>query len=230
MRSTVTFRHSLRVHGQYGHGFNQNRDSLIHSLQPAGASAHSSSGTIDTFEELERLLDRYQVRFAVIDAAPEGRLALALAERYPGRVYVARYSPTLREPLDVDTERRLVSARRDIAIDAMIAVMRSLRNLLPDDLPDAYVEHMIAVRRRVSKDQYDRQSVTYESIGDDDYFHAEVYDLLATEVARIRLEVERLMELEGTLIPLDEIIQFHRSDLDDPDSMEYDPGPGGLDY
>jgi hypothetical protein len=133
-------------------------------------------GTIDTFAELERLLDRYQVRWAVIDAAPEGRLALGLAERYPGRVYVAHYSSTLKEPLVLDTERRLVSARRDIAIDAMIAVMRSLRNLLADDLPDDYVEHMIAVRRRVTKDQFDRQIVTYESIGEDDYFHAEVYD------------------------------------------------------
>jgi Phage terminase large subunit (GpA) len=187
-------------------------------------------GTVNSFEELARLLDRYQVRFAVIDAAPEGRLALGLAESYPGRVYVARYSSTLTEPLELNTERRLVSARRDIAIDATIASMRSLRNLLPEDLPDDYVEHMIAVRRKIAKDRYDRQIVTYESNGEDDYFHAEVYDLLATEVARIRLEMERVIELEGTLIPLDELVEFPRSKVDDPDSMEYHPGPGGFDY
>jgi hypothetical protein len=38
------------------------------------------------------------------------------------------------------------------------------------------------------------------------------------------------MSLEGTVIRLDELVQFRRSDLDDPDSMEYHPEPGGLDY
>jgi hypothetical protein len=189
-------------------------------------------GTVDSFEELERLLDRYQVRFGVIDALPEGLLALGLAERYPGRVYTALYSRTHTdpEPLELDTERRVVSARRDIAIDATIADMRALRNLLTDDLPDDYVEHMIAVRRQVAKDQYDRQTVTHPSIGEDDYFHAEVYDLLATEVALIRLEAEHQTALDGTPVLLDELVEFRRSDLDDPDSMEYRPGPGGFDY
>lgn len=185
-------------------------------------------GTVDSFEEVARLLDRYQVRFAVVDAAPEGRLASGLAELFPGRVYLARYTTQL-DPLVLESERRTVSVQRVKAIDAMIEQMRSLQNLLPGDLPGDYVEHMISVRRRVQKDEYDRHTVTYERIGEDDYFHAEVYDFLATEAAMIRLYVDATLERDGELISYADQLEFRRSDVADLDSMEYRPGPGGAD-
>jgi hypothetical protein len=187
-------------------------------------------GTADSFDEIIDLLNRYQVSVCVIDHLPEMRLALGVAERFPGRVYLCRYNTAGKqtEPLVVDTEARTVSVLRVPAMDATVAVMRGLRNLLPEDVPDEYVEHMLAPRRIIEKDQYDRTTVRWESKGPDDYFQCECYDVIATEVARIRMAVEEIVEPEQRM--LDDMLEFRRSAVDDYSSEEYHPGPGVSDY
>lgn len=183
-------------------------------------------GTADGFAEVAQILDRYSVNFACVDAAPEGRLSLYLASNYPGRVYLARYANQF-EPFVVDIETQTISAARTIMLDETIEMMRSQRNLLPADLPDEYVEHMIAPRRRITTDQYDRKVARYESRRADDYFHAEVYDLLATMVAMVRLEMARMTERQYELVPIHEVVDFEPSNLADSqwaDEIDYHEG------
>ena len=197
-------------------------------LDPPGTRGRKRAlfvGSADTFYEVAQILDRYNVHLACIDAAPEERSARGLAAHFPGRVYLTRYATQL-DPIRIDRETRLVSVRRTGALDAMIEVMRSLRNLLPADLPSDYVEQMIAVRRTVTRDSFDRTVVSYESRGADDYFHAEVYDLLATEVVRDELDYQRRVQGEGELIFLDDYLDYPRSNLSIYDEEpEYSPGP-----
>ena len=185
-------------------------------------------GEVDSFKELGRLMSRYSVAFACIDHLPESRLAYGFAESFSGRVYVYHYASQQKDAISVDTPSRRVSVQRVPALDATIEVIRSQRNYLPGDLPAAYVEHMIAVRRKVEKDEYDRVTVVYESSGPDDYFQAEVYDLVATEVAKVRMEFEHHTREE--VWQLDERLPFERSNLGTYGFPEYDPGPGGWDY
>jgi hypothetical protein len=188
-------------------------------------------GTADSFDEVIDLLNRYQVTIAVVDHLPEMRLALGLAERFPGRVYVCHYNTGGRqiEPLIVNTENRTVAVLRVPVMDAVVAVMRSLRNLLPEDCPDEYVEHMLSPRRVIEKDEYDRVTVNWESKGPDDYFQAEAYDLVATEVLKVQLQLEEVAEGVGQLLAIDDRLEYRRSSAADPNSMEYRPGPGGRD-
>jgi hypothetical protein len=183
-------------------------------------------GQVEDFNELARMLDRYQVRFACIDHLPDGRLAYALAERYPGRVYVFHYAELKYDALTLDTENRKVSAQRVPIIDATLEIMRAMRNLLPEDLPEDYVDHMVANRRRVETDQLGRQRVYYDNgTRPDDYCQAEVYDVAATEVAKIRLEVEALELAQTELTTLDQQLEFERSRVDEYDEDEWRPGP-----
>jgi len=108
-------------------------------------------------------------------------------------------------------------------MDATVALMRAQRNLLPGDLPAQYLEHMLSPRRRFVKDEYGRKTVVYVSRGDDDYFQAETYDLVATEVLMTRLEVERMQQPE--YVRLADLLDFESSDVADLDNMEYRPGP-----
>lgn len=181
-------------------------------------------GEVESFDDVAELMRTHRVTIACIDHLPEQRLALGLAERFAGQVYVVHYSQQQFEPLVVDTDSRKVGVQRVPVMDATIEIMRAQRNLLPGELPADYVDHMVANRRTREKDQFGKETVRYESSGPDDYFQAEVYDVVATEVLKVRLEVDAATTPEVT--SLDERLEFQRSGVGDYENQEYHPGPG----
>ena len=161
----------------------------------------------------------------MIDAQPEERSARGLAELFHGRVYLARYGKLPKQSMDIDIDNAVVTVTREVACDSTVQVMRSLRNLLPEDLPRGYVEQMISPRRVVQRDEYGRHDARYRSIGPDDYFHAEVYDLLATEVAKYRQCLDELTVRDGELVVLPDMLGIRPSNLADYEDVEYSAGP-----
>src|SRR5262249_5891049 len=69
------------------------------------------------FGEGDKLMKRFGVKMACIDPLPETRLAMQLAEKHPGRVFLARFG-THPEIIKVVPELRTVSTRRTESIDA----------------------------------------------------------------------------------------------------------------
>lgn len=186
-------------------------------------------GEIEDFNELADLMDKYQIQMACIDHLPEGRLARAFAERYPGRVYLVSYDgqpdPKDSEVFKVDEDMRHVRVQRVPAIDATFQMIREQRNLLPLDLPDGYIEQMQKNNRVVAKDEFGKKTVRYrKSPGADDYAHAEVYDVVATAAWEYRQAVDEAAS--EVLRPLEDMLDFERSNLADYDrASEYDAGP-----
>jgi len=175
------------------------------------------------FDNLGLLMERYHVNMACIDHLPETRLGRAFIERFPGRVYFGIYSANQRDPLVVDDAMATASVRRTIALDATVEMVRRQRNLLPAILPEGYLQHMTANIRKVEKDDAGRVTVQWFATRPDDYFHAEVYDLLATELFYRRVLIDE--ESRETLQPLDDIMPFKRSSVDDYEEQGYNPGP-----
>ncbi len=190
-------------------------------------------GRADDFGALDHLMERFRVGMAAIDHLPEGRLARAFAERFPGRVYLLAYNtaahPRGADIVDVDLEMRFATVRRLEAIDAMTESIRAQRNLLPLDLPGEYIDHLQALVRTAERDELGNQRVTYRATGDDDYAQAEIYDVLAATLWRLQQDVAHTMRDEYTT--LDEHLDFRRSSLAeyDPD-LEYSPGPPEPDF
>lgn len=185
-------------------------------------------GEVDGFEALARLMGRFNVGMAAIDHLPEGRLARAFAEQFPGRVYVVAYNTTARPRsagvLSVEPEERFATVRRLEAIDAMTEMIRAQHNLLPWDLPDAYVDHLQALVRTVTEDPEGSPRVTYRATGADDYAQAEVYDLLAASLWTHQQMVQQANR--ETYSTLDDHLDFQRSNLADYDhDATYSPGP-----
>jgi hypothetical protein len=182
---------------------------------------------VDNFDELALLMDRYCVKMAVIDHLPEGRLARSFAERFAGRVMIVAYntnpSPKDDKVIKVDEAARMVSARRVESMDATAEQFRQQNNLLPLDLPHGYIDALQAPVRHVEEDQLGRKTVSYRSMGQDDFFHAEVYDLIASEVFIHRQITDELQRT--TLSSLDDHLEFQRSGLSDYDRDDtYNPG------
>ena len=180
-------------------------------------------GEADSFDEVIALMYRYQVNMAAVDHLPEGRLARSFAERFPGQVYVVHFSPPMQaDSVKVNDEDMTIGVKRTEAMDGVISVIRQQRNLLPLDLPDEYVDHMLAPVRFLEEDELGKVVVGYRSTGPDDYFMAEVYDLVALEAWWIRQEVATVGRQE--IVPLDSLLEFQRSTLDSGQD-EYRPGP-----
>jgi hypothetical protein len=67
----------------------------------------------------------------------------------------------------------------------------------------------------------------YESRSPDDYYHAETYDIVAREVLVVQMEIEEAQR--EVYQPLDSMMPFRRSVVDNLDADEWTPGPGGED-
>lgn len=183
-------------------------------------------GTVDSFEELNEKMERFDVRMCGIDHLPEHRLARAFAERYAGRVYLINFKTQKGgDVLLVDDEQRRAAVGRTEMIDATVERIRSQRNLLPWDLPEGYVDQLLSMVRRVEKDEEDRVSVTYRATGPFDYLMAEGYDMVATELWGLRQQLAEAAR--DVFTAADELLEFERSDLGSyEDDDDYSPGLG----
>jgi hypothetical protein len=146
---------------------------------------------------------------------------------HAGQVYLAIYATNQKDPWTVDDQQRTCSVRRTIAIDATVEMVRRQRNLLPMALPDGYVSHMTSNIRKIFRNELYEVKVRWVASRPDDYFQAEVYDLLATELFYRRVLIDEATR--DVLQPLDDIIPFDRSSVDRYDGDEdwrRSPGDG----
>lgn len=182
-------------------------------------------GEVDELDELVNLMNRYRVAMCGIDAGPEGRTARGLAARFPGRVYLVRPLDKVNGGISVKDETWDCTVERTVAIDAMVEMMRRQHNYLPSVLPKGYVSEVCApVRRVIVKDEEVGQVVVrWVSTRKDDYAFAEVYDLIATELYWRRLGIDA--QMRETLQPLEQLMPFRRSTVNDLDDIDYRPGP-----
>jgi len=189
-------------------------------------------GEVDDPDELVNLMNRFRVAMAVVDAAPEARIARGLAARFPGRVYVCRYTTDAKQPITVNDDTWDVTVDRTVAIDATVELVRRQHNLLPAVLPDGYVAEMTANVRRVKvlDETTGKIRVVWEATRKDDYKHAEVYDLVATELYWRRMGIDEMTR--ETFQQLDQLMPFQRATVNDLDDQDWQPGPdeGGFDH
>ena len=185
-------------------------------------------GLVNSFDELAKLMDRFNVVMAGIDHLPEGRLAQAFANRFAGRVFIINYAgDAQKDVLQVDDMQRRASVRRTEAIDAAQERIRAQHEFLPQDLPPDFVQQMCSNVRSVEQDDVGRVKVLYRADGPDDWMQAMVYAVVANECWWIRQQVNH-----EEITSIDEMtdLAFERSTLRDPESMDYSPGRSDGEY
>jgi hypothetical protein len=176
----------------------RNMNARISAQMPDGSRRALWIGEVESFEDADALIRDFNVSMCAVDSMPERQKARELAANWPGRVVLARYDDSNPEadPIVYDERRNLVTVHRAESIDAMMDAMRSGRSVPLSQVPPKYVEHMKALKRRTVYDPRGRPRRVYVTTGGqgDDYAHAEVFDLVATEMWRLFGMVEETGE------------------------------------
>jgi hypothetical protein len=187
-------------------------------------------GEVDDFGKVAELMNRYQVNMCCVDHEPEHRMARALAEQFPGRVYLAHFitsrSGTVFDP---KPEMRSVGVKRTELLDATFDSIRQQRNLLPEQKPTGYVKQMQALTRVKVTAAGGMVRGEYQSVAADDYAFAEAYDTLAMQVWLWQQATDDA--IRGDTMAFQDVYDWEPSQLDvvnltaDPGFVEsYDPG------
>lgn len=195
-------------------------------------------GTCSSFEQLVKLVEAFRPAVIAIDSNPERRMAKALRSTFaPGRVVLVEYdAKNASESIKVDTGEKgtplegvplKARVNRTEAIDAMMDSIRQLRNLPLRDPPHGWFDQMRALKRKTVLDAKGNVSRVYATTGTqgDDYAHAAVYALVATELWRMRGGANAMIPRDRH-IP-DEELGFQRVRLSgDNANITYRPGLG----
>ena len=152
------------------------------------------AGTVDSFDELVRLMREFNIRSAVVDHEPEGHLAGQFAARFKRTVWLVRYSR--HEPghqYDRDAEPHpLIRANRTEALDAAFKRFHDGLADLPRDAHHLgakvregigeYFRELLAPQRTIERDARGRDVARWVEGGKPDHYaHAEAYCQLASE-------------------------------------------------
>lgn len=142
-------------------------------------------GKLQHFEELDRIMKRFKVNFAVVDANPERRKALEFAQRFWGFVRLCFYgrgingkSITLHAP-----EQHTMLVDRTSWLDLSLGRIRNTKMKLPADTPLEYKEHLKNLCRITTTDPDGNPVAKYVKTGEDHYAHARNYNEIALQLA-----------------------------------------------
>ena len=142
-------------------------------------------GTCD-FDGLVKLMYNFQVRYAVIDAQPETRMAQEFAYKFPGYVKLCYYSYFVKAKNIGHSEVDMaITVNRTAWIDLALTRFRSQRILLPRTTSKEYKDHMCAQIKVPKRDKYGHAIYFYETPGREaDHFgHARTYAEIALPLA-----------------------------------------------
>ena len=144
-------------------------------------------GTVQSYEELDSLMDRFDVSRCVIDALPEIHATRAFAERHRGHVWLNYFNESQKGSYRWDEEQHIVQVNRTEALDAAKKGIRDGEVILPRRSPllETFAEHLSSDAKKLIEDQ-ETGSKTYKYIrtGTNHYSFAFTYDWIASERER----------------------------------------------
>lgn len=147
------------------------------------------AGTVTEFfgpvDSIESVMNRFNVKMLVIDAAPERRKVKELIEKFPGRVFAAEY-PTKKFTIDNyimwDDVSHEVKLDRTISLDYLVSDIQNQRFELPsniDFVENFYTQMTSSVRVTLKNARTGEPVSKWVEEKADHYFHAFNYCRIA---------------------------------------------------
>jgi hypothetical protein len=134
------------------------------------------------YDELDRLMERFNVSTCVIDAMPDIHATRAFAKRHGRRVWLNYFNEHQRGSPKWELEQHIVQENRTEALDLSRAAIRERKVVLPRRVPvvDEFADHLTRDVKRLEEDpDTGAQAYRYVKIGVDHYSLAFTYECLA---------------------------------------------------
>ncbi len=150
----------------------------ISQLLPGGKLRAVFIGSVDEFDDIIELSERYRVVCGVVDAMPEQRLSRNLCARMPAW-FMCYYREVHRDLIDIPN--KMITVERTQTLDAVKEAILTKNIMLPmnaSDIPE-YYNQMVASTRVYDETLVYPKYVWKEGSKPDHFFHAEAYQLLA---------------------------------------------------
>ena len=158
-------------------------------------------GRVEDFNDLHDLVDRYDVRATVIDQGPETRKVREFQEAEDCKVFLCTYLDKLRVAVREDQKRGMLTVNRTEICDkthemfvkaGAIEIPRRCSEI------DQFALEMSNTAKQLEEDQKTGSKIyRYRKLGEDHYYHATNYFLLACEDPAVRHPIPRAFELEA---------------------------------
>lgn len=145
-------------------------------------------GTYNSFVDIARLIDAYKPRICVIDGLPNTHNARTLSSKFIN-VYCCFYGGKKklhREAWQTELERQEVLVPRTDALDNAVYKWNSGEVVVEDSIPRSMIEEfanqMTNAKRMIVETSDGEQKAKWESVGEDHFRHADVYNWIASEI------------------------------------------------
>lgn len=144
-----------------------------------------SMGKCLEFSELVALVQRFNVVFGVIDAEPEYRSALDLAQKFYGRFKLCFYGHEISgKHIQINNEEEhTIRVKRTAWMDMALSRFRKQRIVLPRDITPEYRLHIKEPTRIYERDSDGNMVARYIRVKEDHLAHARTYSEIALKLA-----------------------------------------------
>ena len=148
--------------------------------QKAGKIIHL--GVYKDFEDLDRLMDNFNISRCVIDALPETRNARAFANRHKGKVYLNYYNQFQKGKYAWNEKEYIVKCNRTESLDASHREIMESLIMLPREceIVKEFAQHLHNVAKKLEEDEETgSKRYVYVKLGADHFRHAFSYEVIA---------------------------------------------------
>lgn len=141
-------------------------------------------GTVEHFEQLDELIQRFKIHYVVIDANPERRKATEFSQRFEGMVKMCFYGNNISgKDIKINNQASTITVDRTNWLDTALGRFRDSRIILPIDLSLEYRNHIKEPVRVYLKDSTGNPVGRYVNSKDDHFAHARTYSEIALPLA-----------------------------------------------
>lgn len=139
-------------------------------------------GTVDSFDQLDELINTYRPHKVVVDAQPDTNSSISLARRFKGLAYACYYSTAKQtKQITIREDECTISVNRSFWLGTTFTKLTSQSMDLPKDISLELRQHLTSTAKTYSKD--DNGNVQSEFVKRDhvpDHFlHAINYSIIA---------------------------------------------------
>ncbi len=147
------------------------------------------AGKVVDFEDLDRLIENWNIYTCVIDSKPETRKAEELSSRInkrddiPCNVFLCEYADNYRQKFMLDRDRKWIKVDRTFSLDESFGKIFTSKVIFPSDVPSVFAEHFSSLVRILEEKRTTQELIArYKNSGPDHYAHAYNYDVIAKKI------------------------------------------------